>query len=420
VGEEVLDQIVAVPEADAEELGGAFSLHGLLEASPAHEQPVIGADVVHRAYQPVEDLLFNRRIGGFHLHAYPGIAKAEGAGGGKQIDSLVGTGRRLVDSVALRLQDRLHEGREAVAFELGKDQAGDLVHRRLLDVHQRGGLIVCDHVAGPVAKGRLGVGGNLPIVRGHLLDPFLGIVALSPADGEEGSERIEDVLIETVARDEVDEFLRGLDSLREGAGSGRRTVVFGAGERMIRSYLIPWASRIEKGGLRLVFKNLTSSATRAELLAKRVDFGILRKDRCPTGLMSIAMKPIPICLLLPLEVAAAHRKWTWKDVSKVPLLLLEGDERFSDFLKERCREASVELDVAAEFSSWTQLLDGMQEFQVGGFIPKDLESRFPPGFVSVALPKLSEYADQFVIAWSSSEVEKRPELGRLVKSLRGK
>ncbi len=219
---------------------------------------------------------------------------------------------------------------------------------------------------------------------------------------------------------EVDEFLRGLDSLREGAGSGRRTVVFGAGERMIRSYLIPWASRIERGSLRLVFKNLTSSATRAELLAKRVDFGILRKDRCPSGLMSIAMKPIPICLLLPAAIAAAHRKWTWKDVSKVALLLLEGDVRFSDFLKERCLEAAVELDVAAEFSSWTQLLDGMQEFQLGGFVPKDLESRFPPGFVSVALPKLSEYADQYVIAWSSSEVEKRPELGRLVRSLRGK
>ena len=104
----------------------------------------------------------------------------------------------------------------------------------------------------------------------------------------------------------------------------------------------------------------------------------------------------------------------------MPLLLLEGDDRFSDFLNERCLEASVELDVSAEFSSWTQLLDGMQAFQMGGFVPKDLESRFPLGFVSVALPKLSEYADQYVIAWSPSEAERRPELGRVVKSLKGK
>jgi DNA-binding transcriptional LysR family regulator len=219
---------------------------------------------------------------------------------------------------------------------------------------------------------------------------------------------------------EVDEFLRGLDSLREEAGSGRKTVVFGAGERMIRSYLIPWASKISGEGVCLVFKNHTSGATRTELLAKRLDFGILRKDRCPSGFASIAMKPIPICLLLPAKFASIRSTWSWKDLSKVPLLQLEGDERFSDFLRERCLDASVELDVAAEFSSWTQLLDGMQAFQMGGFAPKDLEGRFPTGFTQVPLPQLSDYADQYVIAWSASEAEKRPELQRLVKFLKGK
>ena len=219
---------------------------------------------------------------------------------------------------------------------------------------------------------------------------------------------------------EVDDFLRGLGSIREKAGSGRRTVVFSAGERMIRSYLIPWASKIAREDVCLVFKNLTSGATRAELLAKRVDFGILRKDRCPSGFASLAMKPIPISLLLPAKVASTRSKWTWQDLSKVPLLLLEGDERFAGFLGERCLESSVVLDVAAEFSSWTQLLDGMHAFQIGGFAPKDLEGRFPADFTQVTLPRLSEYEDQYVIAWSPSEAEKRPELQRLVKCLKGK
>ena len=34
---------------------------------------------------------------------------------------------------------------------------------------------------------------------------------------------------------QVDEFRREMDCVREAAGDGRRTVVFGAGERMIRS-----------------------------------------------------------------------------------------------------------------------------------------------------------------------------------------
>ena len=102
------------------------------------------------------------------------------------------------------------------------------------------------------------------------------------------------------------------------------------------------------------------------------------------------------------------------------LLLLEGDERFSSFLKEQCLAASVELNVSSELSSWTQLLDAMKAFHLGGFVPKDLESSFPPGFVSVSLPKLTDYRDEYVLAWSPSEAEKRGELARLIKCLGGK
>lgn len=50
---------------------------------------------------------------------------------------------------------------------------------------------------------------------------------------------------------------RFLESSRRVASRGRRTVVFGAGERMIRSYLISWAAKVRKENLRLVFRSLT-------------------------------------------------------------------------------------------------------------------------------------------------------------------
>ncbi len=68
---------------------------------------------------------------------------------------------------------------------------------------------------------------------------------------------------------QVDEFRRKMDAVRESAGSGRRTVVFAAGERMIRSYLIPCAAKVRKEKLWLVFRNLTSNAIRVGLLARR-------------------------------------------------------------------------------------------------------------------------------------------------------
>ena len=218
---------------------------------------------------------------------------------------------------------------------------------------------------------------------------------------------------------QVDEFRREMDAIREAAGSGRRTVVFGAGERMIRSYLIPWAAKVRKENLRLVFRNLTSSAIRVELLARRLDFGILRSDRCPDGMERFALKPIPMCLLLPSALAKSRRKWSWKDLEEIPLILPEGDGRFARFLRGTALNAGIKLDVAMECSTWTQSIDAMRECGIGGFLPKDLEKQLPQGFNGVSLPNLNEFSDEYVIAWSATEAEKRPEVAHLVKKLGG-
>lgn len=219
---------------------------------------------------------------------------------------------------------------------------------------------------------------------------------------------------------EVEAFMSNLDSVRENASGRRRVVVFGAGERMIRSYLVPWAAKIREPNLRWVFRNLTSAGVRGELLAKRIDFGILRKDHCPAGLTSVGMKPIPMCLLLPADGKKTMRKLQWKDLSDLPLVMLEGDGTFNRFLMEKASGFSVEIDVMTECSSWTQVIDAMNGFNIGGFLPKDMEKQFPTGFSAVQLAGLEEYADEYVIAWSRTEADKRPEIGRLARHLGGR
>jgi len=218
---------------------------------------------------------------------------------------------------------------------------------------------------------------------------------------------------------EVELFMSNLDSVRENAEGGRRKVVFGAGERMIRSYLVQWAAKIREENIKWVFRNLTSSEVRGELLAKRIDFGILRKESCPAGLLSVSMKPIPMCLLTPSQMKPKG-KWKWADLADTPLVTLEGDGPFNRFISEKALGLSVELDVMMECSSWTQVIDAMEGFKVAGFLPKDLEKQFPADFDRVALPGLDAYSDEYVIAWSSAEADKRPEIGQLAKYLRGK
>lgn len=219
---------------------------------------------------------------------------------------------------------------------------------------------------------------------------------------------------------EVETFMTNLNSLKENAAGGRREVVFGAGERMIRSYLIPWAAKKKDADIRWIFRNLASTEVRGELLAKRIDFGILKKDSCPHSLSSVGMKPIPMCLLLPVDHKKAGLKLKWEELADMPLVLPEGDGAFTRFLDEKTSGISIELDVMMECSSWTQVIDAMSGFQISGFLPKDLEKQFPVGFTEVKLAGLEDYTDEYVIAWSPTEAAKRPEIGRLAKQLSGK
>jgi len=216
---------------------------------------------------------------------------------------------------------------------------------------------------------------------------------------------------------EVDGFLRELEWIRAQAAVGRRAVVFGAGERMIRNYLVPWAARHRCDGVRLVFRNLTSSGTRAELNAGRLDVGILRMEHGPAGFAAHPLKPIPMCLLLPDALAASRKSWKWKDLAGVPLVLMEGGGSFQRFAGGRSAAAGVELDAAVLCSSWSQIAECMGLCGCGGFLPRDMERAFPAGLTRVSLAGLADYQDHFAVVWSAAEPRKRPELQRILKQL---
>ncbi len=55
-----------------------------------------------------------------------------------------------------------------------------------------------------------------------------------------------------------------------------------------------------------------------------------------------------------------------------------------------------------------------------GFFLKDMEKQFPTGFTVIPLAGLKDYFDDYVIAWSPAEADKRPEIGQLAKHLAGK
>lgn len=211
----------------------------------------------------------------------------------------------------------------------------------------------------------------------------------------------------------VDAFMQEIEQVRESAQSGRRTVIFGAGERMIRGYLIPWAARAKTEGVKLVFRNLESRTVRRELLAKRVDIGLLRKDQCPVGMAHHPLRPIPMCLFLPERIATSKRRWKWDDLRELPIVILGGGNSLAQVIETK----ESDLNIAMECSTWTQVLDGMRACGHGGFVPQDLEHLVPEGYRRVPLAGLSEHFDEYVIAWNEAAVRKDPFLKSVLTRL---
>jgi len=213
----------------------------------------------------------------------------------------------------------------------------------------------------------------------------------------------------------TDGFLQDLNQVRERAAGGRQTVVIGAGERMIRGYLIPWSAKAKLDDFRLIYRNLTSRAIQAELLAKRVDIGVLRGEECPPGFESRKLPQMKMVFLVPKKLAGKIRKWS--DLAVVSLVVLEGHGRFNQWIHEKVGKEGVALDVAVECSTWTQVIDAMNAFGMAGFLPEDLLGQAAPGFAPVALAGMAAYTDEYSVVWDARQAKARPELADLAKRL---
>lgn len=203
VGQELVDQVVLVPHADLEEQPGHLALDRRLEATPAHEQALIGPDVLHGADQLIQHRPFQRGVLALDLHTDPWVAEAERVGRGKDVDAAVGPLGAVVGGETLGLQDGFDEDFQTMPAVLAVDQSGDLVTGDLLDVEvlfDRVGIVASIATSASSSR-QWGNPDRLPPVALHGTHPILDVVPFDLADRGEGTERVEDVLVEVGAGD---------------------------------------------------------------------------------------------------------------------------------------------------------------------------------------------------------------------------
>lgn len=216
-------------------------------------------------------------------------------------------------------------------------------------------------------------------------------------------------------------FVREVTEISSEASGLQRPITVGAGEVVIREFLIPKIGRQKKGkpAVQWVMRNLQRKKIQEGLAAEWLDVGIASGLEDDGNVKAVELESYGFKLLLP-EGEKPDRTG-WKRLADMPVAMLDGDAGFRCFLAECGREHGVALTIGAECTSFPQAVDLAEVAGWAVFVPeywwrrrKDWAAR------TQNLPGLEQHQRKLQLGWNKKVVGRRPEVERLVKALQGK
>jgi len=218
-------------------------------------------------------------------------------------------------------------------------------------------------------------------------------------------------------------FVREVKEVKEvsaEAGGLQLPITVGAGEVVIREFLIPKIGRQSKGKqpVSWVMRNLTWRRIQEGLAAERLDVGIASGLEAIGNVAVVKLENYGFKLLLPEH--EEPDKSGWKRLANLPVVVLDGDGKFRQFLAGCEREHGVTLKIGAECTSYPQAVDLAEEAGWAVFVPEYWWRRRKEWAARTQkLPGLEQHQRKFQLGWNRKVAERRPEVAKLVKALGG-
>ena len=154
-------------------------------------------------------------------------------------------------------------------------------------------------------------------------------------------------------------FFGALDDVMNAASARAETVRLGAGEAVLRWFVMPHLSELMSGDLPLRFDvhSLTTELALRELLAGSVDLVIIRTESVADGLQSEVIKTLRYVLAVPRTLLRSREGAEVLEGRPLPFAEMAGDGFFCQNCESHCRH------------SWTKSSPGdtSPDFQLVGF-----------------------------------------------------
>ena len=214
-------------------------------------------------------------------------------------------------------------------------------------------------------------------------------------------------------------FVREAEEVSAEARGLRRPITVGAGEVVIREFLIPLIGKQKKGkaSVAWVMRNLTWRKIQEGLAAERLDIGLASGLEVTGNVKVMDLQSYGMKLVLPVNEKPDKRGW--KRLTEISVVVMDGDGKFRHFLTDCEREHGVTLKIGAECTSYPQAVDLAEVAGWAVFVPELWWKRRKEWAARTqSLPGLENHRRTLQLGWNRKVVERRPEVAGLVKSLR--
>lgn len=216
-------------------------------------------------------------------------------------------------------------------------------------------------------------------------------------------------------------FFGALDDVMDIAQARAETIRLGAGEAMLRWFVMPHLSELMAGDppLRFDVHNLTTELAVREILAGGVDLVIMRTDSVPDGMQSEVVKTVQYILAVPRALLRSREGAEVFEGRALPFAELAGDGFFTRTVQATAKALGLNLRPVLQAQTFSLLISAVESGTAAAFLPEVAAKSLPEqNFALVSAEGMGALNRRLSLVWSSHVLESRPAVRRAITRLR--
>jgi len=216
-------------------------------------------------------------------------------------------------------------------------------------------------------------------------------------------------------------FFGALDDVIDVAQARAETIRLGAGEAMLRWFVMPHLAELMAGDppLRFDVYNLTTESAVREILAGGVDLVIMRTDAVPDALQSEVVKTVQYILAVPRTLLRSREGAEVFEGRPLPFAELAGDGFFTRTVQTTAKALGLNLRPVLQAQTFSLLISAVESGTAAAFLPEVAAKSLPEqNFALVSAEGMGALTRRLSLVWSSQVLESRPAVRRAITRLR--